>query len=663
MSIKLNELVDLLQGTPSGAGYQCFCPAHDDRTRSLHVARGDKAQVVMHCHAGCSYENILKALSERGMNKKNKARLEVLHKTISATYDYVDSHGGFLFQKVRYEPKSFIIRKKNDNGGWTYKGVVSSFAQMPLYRLKDLREGIQKGKLICITEGEKDADALAALGFVATTNFEGAAGWRAEYTLQLQGAAHICLVEDNDDAGRTRSARLIAALLHVTPNIYVCRFPELPEHGDVSDWLASGKTKEDFEARLQALEKVKPEDGVPAPEDEDAQFHAGERRATYRDFVRLFETHLAGRRDIFSERVLTLRQGLWQPARNYLNLVRSEAAIESEEKGIKYQLSLVEPHFQRWEESLQPELLVDVPKWDGTKRIMRFCEALELEPQSGLGVTDFYYFVQDWLVRMWAKLKDPHVQNRIIVLSGGQGIGKDVWVDTLLGGLGQFISDLSVVKNDKDIFLRLHDSMVLKISEFDRTANTDVSLLKHIITANHTKIRAPYAEDAQMRMSRTSFIATCNLHHVLRDPTGARRFICVPIKRISWDYPNDRETQMQVLAEAKHLQENSWDVAGKSDPERRMKLYLDRLTPQPELDIIDLWEDAVQHYLEGLDPIYRQSIETDGLLVAGEHRKFIDEICRLTRKSYNQLRLIFQQNEMLTRTAGKRGIRLSRPAT
>jgi DNA-binding transcriptional ArsR family regulator len=42
-------------------GWQCRCPAHDDRTPSLSVAEG-VCGVVFHCHAGCTPEDVLGAM-------------------------------------------------------------------------------------------------------------------------------------------------------------------------------------------------------------------------------------------------------------------------------------------------------------------------------------------------------------------------------------------------------------------------------------------------------------------------------------------------------------------------------------------------------------------------------------------------------------------------
>jgi hypothetical protein len=37
----------------------CLCPAHDDSTPSLSVSLGHKGQILLYCHAGCSYGSVI----------------------------------------------------------------------------------------------------------------------------------------------------------------------------------------------------------------------------------------------------------------------------------------------------------------------------------------------------------------------------------------------------------------------------------------------------------------------------------------------------------------------------------------------------------------------------------------------------------------------------
>src|SRR5262249_32653904 len=44
-------------------GYRASCPAHHDRIPSLSVSEGDDGRVLLCCHAGCTFEQVVEALS------------------------------------------------------------------------------------------------------------------------------------------------------------------------------------------------------------------------------------------------------------------------------------------------------------------------------------------------------------------------------------------------------------------------------------------------------------------------------------------------------------------------------------------------------------------------------------------------------------------------
>ena len=58
-----------------------------------------------------------------------------------------------------------------------------------------------KGEVIRIVEGEKDADNLVKLGLCATTPPNGAGKWLDIHTRALEGA-QVWIIADNDSVGR-----------------------------------------------------------------------------------------------------------------------------------------------------------------------------------------------------------------------------------------------------------------------------------------------------------------------------------------------------------------------------------------------------------------------------------------------------------------------------
>jgi predicted P-loop ATPase len=236
----------------------------------------------------------------------------------------------------------------------------------------------------------------------------------------------------------------------------------------------------------------------------------------------------------------------------------------------------VEDLLYRHEQSLEPTLLLDVPVWDGEDRIKNACSKMSLEivhPKT------YEEMVKDWFSKMWGKIHNPEaIQNRCILLSGQQGIGKDVWVRSLLCSLGKYQSDL--VTNGKhttesDLAVVMGQSICLFVSEFDKTDSLGPGVLKDLITKpSFTSVRK-YDRDATTTPNRCSVIAACNPEHVLNDSTGNRRFLLFrlsgkPGEAIRWEYPVlDKGYSLQVLSQAKHLFESGFVASASAEEEMR----------------------------------------------------------------------------------------------
>jgi DNA-binding transcriptional ArsR family regulator len=201
------------------------------------VSEGADGSVLLHCHAGCSPEQIVAAigLTMSDLFPKPSATHE---RKIVATYPYHDAEGKLLFEVVRYEPKDFRTRRPDGNGGYVYNldGVPRV-----LYRLPEVLEAIKRGKAVYIVEGEKDVESLRALGLTATTNPHGAGKWRPDYSEALRDA-HAVIIPDKDEPGRKHAETVARSLHGVAASV---KLLELPGQGkDVTEWLAAGGTKE-----------------------------------------------------------------------------------------------------------------------------------------------------------------------------------------------------------------------------------------------------------------------------------------------------------------------------------------------------------------------------------------------------------------------------------
>ncbi len=99
-------------------------------------------------------------------------------------------------------------------------------------------------------EGEKDADRLHDEGLLTTTNpggaSEGKPKWLKEYNSEFAGRI-VAVIPDNDEAGRVHANHIAYQVQGVADLVKVVHLPDLPEKGDVSDYLPAGRTLEELE--------------------------------------------------------------------------------------------------------------------------------------------------------------------------------------------------------------------------------------------------------------------------------------------------------------------------------------------------------------------------------------------------------------------------------
>ena len=232
-------------GKRQGKGWMTHCPAHDDQKPSLRVADSEGDRLLVHCFGGCTQDAVIAALRERGLwpGRDDGHRRE----EPEATYDYRDGAGRLLFQVIRYPHKKFKQRRPDGSGGWVWN--LEGVRRVP-YRLPELLASPHDDWSL-ITEGEKDADRLARLSLVATTNPGGAGKWREEFSPYFKGHK-VVVLPDNDDPGRHHAEQVAQNLLPYASAVKVMELPELPPGGDVSDWLDVGHTVEELLALAEA---------------------------------------------------------------------------------------------------------------------------------------------------------------------------------------------------------------------------------------------------------------------------------------------------------------------------------------------------------------------------------------------------------------------------
>ena len=167
--------------------------------------------------------------------------------------------------------------------------------------------------------------------------------------------------------------------------------------------------------------------------------------------------------------------------------------------------------------------------WDGkTDHIAMLARCVPCDiPQWELWFKKwFLYMVAQWV------LPQREYGNAIVpLLISPQGDGKTSFCRMILPYELRwgFLENLDV--SEKRATLQaMHNFLLINLDEFNQISpKLQAGFLKNVIQLPNVKIKRPYGKHVEEFKRNASFIATTNEVSVLSDPTGSRRFICVPL--------------------------------------------------------------------------------------------------------------------------------------
>jgi predicted P-loop ATPase len=240
---------------------------------------------------------------------------------------------------------------------------------------------------------------------------------------------------------------------------------------------------------------------------------------------------------------------------------------------------------QDWLESLE---------WDGVDRVDTLADSIVTD-------TDLWpVYLENWLVQVvagvcgWRKGNQslPHV----LVLVGGQGVGKTRWLGNLGGQWVKTEAELHLASpSGKDHQIEALKFPMVELSELDGIfRKSDISHMKAFISRDFDSIRAPYARRAVQRPRVTSFCGSVNDAEFLTDSSGSRRFWPVQVDGIDWGFEMDW-AQLWAQAYSFWCESADFNLTPVEDAERAQVSLEQHTTLPPEVEMLQAYWNAHKH--------------------------------------------------------------------
>ncbi|MEK6774106.1 MAG: VapE domain-containing protein [Bdellovibrionota bacterium] len=193
---------------------------------------------------------------------------------------------------------------------------------------------------------------------------------------------------------------------------------------------------------------------------------------------------------------------------------------------------------------------VESKVYDGADHLGQLFETFKIQSEYQDKLEHFKKIFKRFFIGLIAKVYKPGSQNLVLVFKGEQGTQKSRWVARLNLVDGMFAE--GALNPDSSDDRARHRSYVLHhFSELDAvTGRRDVAALKSFLTLEDVSVRLPYDIYPIDSKSRLSFIASVNSDAFMRDPTGNRRFLTIPIEKMNAAHTVNLQ---QVFAQALYL--------------------------------------------------------------------------------------------------------------
>lgn len=196
------------------------CPAHDDGSPSLSIGpRRDNDGIVINCHAGCDRSEILAALDLTVHDLFDSPRMREAYSD-NTTYVYPDG------REVHRKPGKKFLQSGNTGGDALFHS-----------------DQIGDAETVYVTEGEKDALAIAGVGGTAVSAPQGANTPPSKFNWEPLRGKQVIVVRDKDKPGHKHAQQIAEVLDGIATGVTIV---EAAAGKDAADHIAADKGLQEF---------------------------------------------------------------------------------------------------------------------------------------------------------------------------------------------------------------------------------------------------------------------------------------------------------------------------------------------------------------------------------------------------------------------------------
>lgn len=181
-----------------------------------------------------------------------------------------------------------------------------------------------------------------------------------------------------------------------------------------------------------------------------------------------------------------------------------------------------------------------LPEWKAGDRnyIREYVQLLPHDPDIDDGkhnspeiqLAIFEMIIEKWMIGAVAGALDHKPNHIMLILQGGQGIGKTTYLRHLCPvELRHDYYHEGSISDDKDVKLIIARSFMVVDDELESMTKKQHESIKAIITSDNMRLRSPYDKYETTYLRRCSFAGSVNRRMFLNDETGSRRFPVIPV--------------------------------------------------------------------------------------------------------------------------------------